>query len=152
MVQALKLKMKEQKGFTLIELLAVIVILGIIAAIAIPAIGNVINKSDNKAVAQEGVQIINAAKMFVANEPSTAVTFDASGKATIDQTNLEKYLDHVKAANFKVIVTKTASGKFTYELTGGHPAVKLVDSTATTSSTDTKTASEQELINKTNGN
>ena len=34
--------LKNEKGFTLIELLAVIVILGIIAAIAIPSIGGII--------------------------------------------------------------------------------------------------------------
>ncbi len=34
---------KNQKGFTLVELLAVIVILGIIAMIAVPAIGNIID-------------------------------------------------------------------------------------------------------------
>ena len=32
-------RLKDQKGMTLVELLAVIVILGIIAAIAIPSIG-----------------------------------------------------------------------------------------------------------------
>ncbi|MDZ7835812.1 MAG: type II secretion system protein [Alkalibacterium sp.] len=35
--------MKKEEGFTLVELLAVIVILGIILAIAIPSIGGVIN-------------------------------------------------------------------------------------------------------------
>lgn len=36
---------KNEKGITLIELLAVIVILGIIAAIAVPAVGSMISKS-----------------------------------------------------------------------------------------------------------
>jgi type IV pilus assembly protein PilA len=37
--------MKKNKGFTLVELLAVIVILAIILAIAIPGIGLIINNS-----------------------------------------------------------------------------------------------------------
>jgi type IV pilus assembly protein PilA len=45
----LKRMFKNQKGFTLVELLAVIVILGIILAIAVPAIGNVIGKSESDA-------------------------------------------------------------------------------------------------------
>lgn len=48
LAQAIKRRLSKeenQKGFTLIELLAVIVILGIIAVIAIPLIGNVINNS-----------------------------------------------------------------------------------------------------------
>ena len=38
-----------KKGFTLIELIAVIIILGIIALIAIPTVGNVINESRQRA-------------------------------------------------------------------------------------------------------
>lgn len=38
-----------KKGFTLIELLAVIIILGIIALIAVPKVGNVINESKQRA-------------------------------------------------------------------------------------------------------
>ncbi|AZU63506.1 prepilin-type N-terminal cleavage/methylation domain-containing protein [Neobacillus mesonae] len=124
MVKKLGLKLKEQKGFTLIELLAVIVILGIIAAIAIPAISNVISKSDAKAQAQEGVQIINAVKMFVANESKTL-----TNNMTITRAELMgEYLDRVdapKKANdaddFLVRVTEVTSGKFQYSLEQ-HPA------------------------------
>jgi type IV pilus assembly protein PilA len=117
-------KLKEQKGFTLIELLAVIVILGIIAAIAIPAISNVINKSEKKAAAQEGLQIINAAKMFMANE-SDANKVTAGLNATtflgdLDQTDLAAYLDRTDDPDFTVTVSESAasSGVFVYTLKG----------------------------------
>ncbi|MDR7237405.1 prepilin-type N-terminal cleavage/methylation domain-containing protein [Neobacillus drentensis] len=110
MVETLRLKLKEQKGFTLIELLAVIVILGIIAAIAIPAISSVISKSDAKSQAQEGLQIINAARMYVANEGGYT--------APITRADLmEDYLDRVDSdQDFVVTLQDNASGVPTYYL------------------------------------
>src|SRR4051794_7411095 len=106
MFKKLVLKLKEQKGFTLIELLAVIVILGIIAAIAIPAINNVINKSEAKSQAQEGLQIINAAKMFMANEShdnkvSAGLNTDTL-LGVLDETDLAPYLDRTDDSTFTV--------------------------------------------------
>src|SRR5690625_3866666 len=58
-------KIREgEKGFTLVELLAVIVILGIIVAIAIPAIGSVINRARDDADEQEEALIIDAARLY----------------------------------------------------------------------------------------
>ncbi len=60
----IKKLMKKEDGFTLVELLAVIVILAIIAAIAIPAIGHIINNSRHKAEVNDALQIIDAAKLI----------------------------------------------------------------------------------------
>ena len=54
----------REEGFTLVELLAVIVILGIIVAIAIPAIGNVINKAQTDSDKAEVQLVIDAARLY----------------------------------------------------------------------------------------
>ncbi|MFF2090423.1 prepilin-type N-terminal cleavage/methylation domain-containing protein [Paenibacillus sp. NPDC058174] len=62
MLMALK---RNEKGLTLIELLAVLVIVGIIAAIAIPAIGGTIAKSKEKADEATEAMITDAALRYV---------------------------------------------------------------------------------------
>lgn len=57
-------KRLNQKGLTLIELLAVIVILAIVAAIAVPAIGNVIENSRYNAVKADAVNVLSAANIY----------------------------------------------------------------------------------------
>lgn len=71
LAQAIKKRLSKeenQKGFTLIELLAVIVILGIIAVIAIPMIGNVISNAKDKSDVSTARQIYDAARLYVINE------------------------------------------------------------------------------------
>ncbi|WP_153721339.1 prepilin-type N-terminal cleavage/methylation domain-containing protein [Sporosarcina cascadiensis] len=65
----LQKKLKNEKGLTLVELLAVIVILGIIAAIAIPAIGNIIDNSRVKAAKADAQNIISAGNMYFTENP-----------------------------------------------------------------------------------
>lgn len=59
--------LRNEKGLTLLELLAVIVILGIIAAIAIPSIGGIIKNSKDKAHYANAQLIIDATRLYTTN-------------------------------------------------------------------------------------
>jgi type IV pilus assembly protein PilA len=70
----MKKLLKNAKGLTLVELLAVIVILGIIAAIAVPSIGGIIENSREKADTQTVSLIESAAILYAMEEELTAAS------------------------------------------------------------------------------
>lgn len=59
----------REEGFTLVELLAVIVILGIIVAIAIPAIGNIIDNAQEDADEASVEMIESSARIYFTQNP-----------------------------------------------------------------------------------
>ncbi|WP_050181220.1 type II secretion system protein [Domibacillus robiginosus] len=59
---------KNEKGYTLIELLAVVLILGIISAVAVVGIGRLIEQSKERAFVAQALHLKEAAVLFVTNE------------------------------------------------------------------------------------
>lgn len=94
MIKKMKQRLNNQKGLTLIELLAVIVILGIIAAIAIPSIGSIIEKSKYDAAKADTIQVLNAAKLYTAANGIPADTTTTPLTNTTGQ--LKEYIDEVE--------------------------------------------------------
>lgn len=149
--------LKNQRGLTLVELLAVIVILGIIAAIAVPSIGGLINKTKDDSKVAEAVQIINAAKLAHASKANKN-TWTHNGKAygtTYAEGNkykigpaLEQYLDSVDDNKYAVVYEAVSKSDSTmvYKIVGHNAATVLKKS----NDADTAKISEEDLLKFTN--
>jgi type IV pilus assembly protein PilA len=78
---------KNQKGLTLVELLAVIVILGVIAAIAVPTIGGVISKSKTNSDVQTEILLRETAVRYMNDTAPNGPTQASVSVSTLVDNN-----------------------------------------------------------------
>ncbi|WP_070327703.1 prepilin-type N-terminal cleavage/methylation domain-containing protein [Exiguobacterium aurantiacum] len=124
-------QLKDERGLTLVELLVVVVILGIIAAIAVVAIGGIIENSRKDAMVSDAKQMVSAAKLYTASNPvqaDTQLNFKG-GTPGVDATS---YMSSLKDPYSDTTYTKAIvnvkpdlTGKFTYtvELEGSKKVI-----------------------------
>lgn len=114
-MEKIKKSMRREDGFTLVELLAVIVILGIILAIAIPAIGNVIDNSKADAAAAEYDLVIDAGRLYFTAEANNDEV-DLSDGVEVEDLASEGYLEGAIEDFLYVIKTdvvkRSSDGKY----------------------------------------
>ncbi|MBG0916479.1 prepilin-type N-terminal cleavage/methylation domain-containing protein [Exiguobacterium profundum] len=129
MVEKLKMiwqdakQLKDERGLTLVELLVVVVILGIIAAIAVVAIGGIIENSKKDAMVADAKQMVSAAKLYVAsNEVGNGAVIRFVGTTGTGELDAKNMIDTMKdpfGSNYNngvVYVTKGSDNKYTYKV------------------------------------
>ncbi|HVZ63895.1 MAG TPA: prepilin-type N-terminal cleavage/methylation domain-containing protein [Lacunisphaera sp.] len=94
---------RSSKGFTLVEIMIVVVIIGLLAAMAIPAFQKVRQSSQDKAVLNNARQLSAAADQY----------YLENGVSSVASTNL------VGATNYVKVVNTVASETYPSSLTQG---------------------------------
>lgn len=136
---------RTQKGFTLIELMIVVAIIGILAAIAIPAYNNYTKKARFSEVVASVASIKTAVEQCISDLGSlsdcdTASTSNATtyGITAVSTTNTSKYVNSV-VINDGVITATTKEvgglGKTFYEITPTYTTGSQIVWTLNTAST-----------------
>ncbi len=118
--------MNKQKGFTLIELMIVVAIVGILAAIAIPAYQDY----TVRARVTEGLSLASAAKVTVAENAMSGTAFGAGWTAPSDTENVSDIV--ISSSTGAITITYTSSaggGTLTLSPTAGS-STALVSGTA----------------------
>jgi len=92
------MKARNTKGFTLVEIMIVVVIIGLLAAMAIPAFQKVRQSSQEKTLVNDARQVASAAAQYFLEQGATEVPFTVLVNTLTSPTN-RGYLKQLGSGN-----------------------------------------------------
>ena len=108
--------MKKNKGFTLVEIMIVVVIIGLLAAMAVPAFQQVRKTSSEKAALNDLRQLAAAADQYFLEKNTTTVATSALVPTYVKKlTTANTYPTNISASDTE-ITANTAFGNTTYSM------------------------------------
>ncbi|MGI6325334.1 MAG: type II secretion system protein [Bacilli bacterium] len=126
----------KKRGFTLVELLAVIVILAVILAIAVPNVLGIIENTRKESFAANGKMMANAAKTIMASEPKYVPSGPGKGRvipwSALNLENIDKDVDggdYVGANSYVAVVNDNGTHRYFITLQGSKRAINLKENT-----------------------
>lgn len=107
-------KNTSKKGFTLVEIMIVVVIIGLLAAMAIPAFKKVRQDSRGSAVANDARQLASAAQQYMLENNTTTIAHGYTAASTDGAvaSDLEEYVRRIGTGYTITPANITINGTF----------------------------------------
>ncbi len=108
----------KKKGFTLVEIMIVVVIIGLLAAMAVPAFQKVRENSQEKAITNNLRQVAHAGSQYILEEGVTEVTV-----TELQTANYLNAIESVGDESYGTLSVSEDGGTLTVNTPGGDPVV-----------------------------
>lgn len=123
MMNTFKKLLNNQKGLTLVELLVVIVVLGIVSAIAVPSVGGILNNAKKDGHIANAQQMVSSARLAMTVEED----FTSDNELTLQELVENGYLEAVPEdpsnkgntydKDSKIAVSQDGNNNYSYTVT-----------------------------------